>query len=773
MSRKQIYNPGINKSTNSHTGPNNSVQEHSNTQYPRLNVSSLNPSIGPTGPIGLSGRDGPGLFTLVGSLQPGSITQITNNSIIFRNINDIVNTVEKYTNTHNGLYFQCNLPLLQRPSAPATVSDSIYVGTDIFFGVIYSTSNGYNYIHFGYNINGTINYINAVPVIYNTLTQPIVFQIYQDGTSTTYYLNGTFQGSYSYLPTVLPVQTGTFRIGNNSNSQYPITINNIVFSVTGMSSIGGTGYTGPTGDGGSTGYTGSQGPALFTLQTISGNPSLGSNRILFNSSGRVRTVDLYNNIENGLYFQSSLPDTTGFVGDVRIGTNLFYCRLTGNNNGECYFEIDGNETAGPTFSNYEPGSIFSMYQDGRKIKFFINSVYIGKISYFINAYTSNPQYGLFEVNSTDIVLLFDNITIVVTGKNKYDEILYLEKTAGNPTIITKRAIILNTDGDSVSSQESYNIRKQGLLFECILPDLSNKPNDGSYVQIGTTRYNCRLLGGNIIRFNDGYTGYTGFVDYISEYQYQTSDRFELIQDGRTVKYIVNNKILYMAVDDEVIVEQSVYFELNSPENTMNNVLIYGIELEYIDLRADVRTTDEYSLIALNDPPLISIFPTGSSILVGYEEILGDNKLQLNNSIINVSMRMMSDIVDNTFKNNYYYFGLNDFYAVTDKLGSFYINTSYETWGANNSVGPFTININDIFQIIINNKKIKFFINGLQIGSTYSILNTLAATTYQTLFFGIDDGIPGNKTLGIHTLDESEYKKLLIGDISIKIVQFMY
>ena len=237
MSRKQIYNPGINKSTNSHTGPNNSVQEHSNTQYSRLNVSLPNPSIGqtgPTGPIGLSGRDGPGLFTLVGSLQPGSITQITNNSIIFRNINDIVNTVEQYTNTHNGLYFQCNLPLLQRPHAPAIVSDSIYVGTDIFFGVIYSTSNGYNYIHFGYNINGTINYINAVPVVYNTLTQPIVFQIYQDGTSTTYYLNGAFQCSYTYFPAVLPVQTGTFRIGNNSDSQCPITINNIVFSVTGM-----------------------------------------------------------------------------------------------------------------------------------------------------------------------------------------------------------------------------------------------------------------------------------------------------------------------------------------------------------------------------------------------------------------------------------------------------------------------------------------------------------------------------------------------------------
>lgn len=43
---------------------------------------------------------------------------------------------------------------------------------------------------------------------------------------------------------------------------------------------GDTGDTGPTGETGATGWTGPQGPALFTLQVLSGSPTLTSNSVL-------------------------------------------------------------------------------------------------------------------------------------------------------------------------------------------------------------------------------------------------------------------------------------------------------------------------------------------------------------------------------------------------------------------------------------------------------------------------------------------------------------
>jgi hypothetical protein len=49
---------------------------------------------------------------------------------------------------------------------------------------------------------------------------------------------------------------------------------------------------------------------------------------------------------------------------------------------------------------------------------------------------------------------------------------------------------------------------------------------------------------------------------------------------------------------KIATNQYIYFELNS--STIINVIVFGINLEYIDLRGDINTTEYYSLETPND-----------------------------------------------------------------------------------------------------------------------------------------------------------------------------
>jgi len=216
--------------------------------------------------------------------------------------------------------------------------------------------------------------------------------------------------------------TGPQGIGNTGNTG-PQGIQGNTGS-TGPQGIGNTGNTGPqgiqgntgsTGPQGTTGSTGNFGAGLFTLQISSGLPIINTpNSVTFTSINQVIvSQEIYNYTNTGIYYQTTLPNTTGWSPSdyYSIGLTQFYGNVRGTNIIDLYYPNPGGEYT--TILGFS-GDIFAIYVTPYMVYYYINGVIKYEISY-VGGTGQDSLRMSSSSNTAPSSSTFTNICIYTTG----------------------------------------------------------------------------------------------------------------------------------------------------------------------------------------------------------------------------------------------------------------------------------------------------------------------------------------------------------------------
>ncbi len=143
---------------------------------------------------------------------------------------------------------------------------------------------------------------------------------------------------------------------------------------------GPSGVTGATGATGAAGATGAFGPAVFTLQTLSGSPTITSANSLTLSSHpqSVGSAESVSTTNEAVYFKATVSGAPSFTaGSEYIGMGLtnYYGIITGGNSIDLYGP--GGKFDEVSISN---GQTFAIYATSAGARFFINGTDVGYVS---------------------------------------------------------------------------------------------------------------------------------------------------------------------------------------------------------------------------------------------------------------------------------------------------------------------------------------------------------------------------------------------------------
>jgi len=217
---------------------------------------------GGAGSTGISGPTGATFMTLTvdsGATinSPTDITLQLNGGINPNGLSRNIYTLESFgdqTGTQpsgEGWYYQVSAPLI------LSQADTIAIGTSVQNDINFVPAFYLSYDALAYQGLGTLEISGNSGIIYiGTYVQGDILSAYFDGTTITYFQNGSYLESYSAASALGPA---TFTIESHvPDNSYEIS--NIRFYPTGK--------LGPTGPGGSTGYTGPTGTAGATGSQI-------------------------------------------------------------------------------------------------------------------------------------------------------------------------------------------------------------------------------------------------------------------------------------------------------------------------------------------------------------------------------------------------------------------------------------------------------------------------------------------------------------------------
>ena len=179
---------------------------------------------------------------------------------------------------------------------------------------------------------------------------------------------------------------------------------------------GDTGYTGYTGYTGETGPTGSYGPALFTLQTASGSPTINSaNSVTFNQHPQsVNGVESYNTVYTAVYFQAKVTGAPSFTAGseyVGLGLTNYNGIITGGSSIDLWSPSGNIGTA-----TINDGDIFSIYATSEGAQYFINGVSVGTVSSAGATSTNSVALTTFFSYPSGNNTVLSDISVYVTGQ---------------------------------------------------------------------------------------------------------------------------------------------------------------------------------------------------------------------------------------------------------------------------------------------------------------------------------------------------------------------
>jgi hypothetical protein len=194
---------------------------------------------------------------------------------------------------------------------------------------------------------------------------------------------------------------------------------------TGPTGFGSTGPTGWTGHTGNTGPTGSSGLSVMTIvQNVHDfNSTIDTpTQVTIVANDSFTSLESYNLLNMGLYFESTLTDIVNSVNQsgilsYKVGTTNFYLQVS-----------ISSDVTGTTYTVYRAGesivfqpdigfSNFSIYLDGYYAHYYFGSKELVKFDYVSDDYQN--EHLLLEAsfqNNKDVNITIQNIRIFATGK---------------------------------------------------------------------------------------------------------------------------------------------------------------------------------------------------------------------------------------------------------------------------------------------------------------------------------------------------------------------
>jgi hypothetical protein len=157
-----------------------------------------------------------------------------------------------------------------------------------------------------------------------------------------------------------------------------------------------------------------------------------------NVSYNVKTLEKYNCMFNGVYFQCSLPNLNQIKYSAKLnitcGTQIFYGKIfydnkTKKNMIRCFFQNGKSKiiipnNIGQTNFPYNPNSILQIYSSSNYTNFYINGKFLCKIKLLNNLPPLRAYFTANNIRNKNKIykIKFNNIAIYITGKDQQEQI---------------------------------------------------------------------------------------------------------------------------------------------------------------------------------------------------------------------------------------------------------------------------------------------------------------------------------------------------------------